>query len=120
MRESRLIRADTVSDPALNTALARSVWIKPCRTTRASIYMRIATVTGTTPSLTLMPQVDLAGTWTDMLAAGMTFTANDQSFMAALIRFPTRDDGFRIVATAKSGTTPGVTGLDVILRCGAS
>ena len=117
-REAWLIRGATVNDPALNTALTRDVWHAVCRSNRVSVVAKAATVTGTTPSLTLMLQVDLGGVWTDALDQGLTFTANDTTLRARVTRYLTRDDGVRLVATAKSGTTPGVTGLDLLVRCG--
>lgn len=115
-REIRLVANATVTPIVVNDVMARATWVRVCRRLPINLFMSVASVTGTTPSVTLMPQVLLAGTWTNAAGAGLTFTAAGSGELAMTL-LPTADDNFRVIASAVSGTTPGVTGLDVIARC---
>lgn len=107
-------RAATLTDPALLTVLGEPFYrVLPGRSLRFQVQND--TVTGGTPSLTvrLEESADLS-TWTTLSDA--VVNANGQiikNVVAPAQRW------VRVVVGAKSGTTPGVTGLHVNLLLGS-
>lgn len=102
----------TITDPALNTALADGVrnigWVF-----EGVAWVKTTGATGTTPSVTLQLEVSVNGTDWKVLKAftaitGASYQADDTDAINLLIR---RYSLLRLVATAKSGTTPALTGV---------
>ena len=105
------VNGGTISDPALNTTIGDVLditWVDD-----AVAYAINTGVSGTTPSITLQLEVSVDKTnWVVAKTFTAKTTANAQQDGAdAVSVFFRRYPFARLVATAKSGTTPALTGV---------
>lgn len=114
MRTVELARSATLNDPATPTALGVPVELRrPLG--RVTLAIEADGVTGTvSPSLTIRLQGsnDLT-TWTD-LGNGIVVSAANTNTVEA-VDLPGAFRFVRAAVTAKAGTTPGLTGVEVSL-----
>lgn len=110
-KDQYFLQNGSVSDPALTTALGSLVnveWIEDWL-----LYVKNTGVSGTTPSITLAVQGTINRTdWVTLKTFAATTAAGYVDDSAAPASPPPTKFGvLRLIATAKSGTTPALTGV---------
>jgi hypothetical protein len=119
LRNHELARDATYSDPALNTVVGGNYNLGAIRVLPGRVHrlqVQNATVTGTSPSLSFQAQEsdDLAA-WTN---TGTAAVLNAAGLVVKQTLQPSKP-WLRVVISAKSGTTPGATGVHVNVLAGS-